>query len=159
MTLLGRSLALPQNGCLKVTSLAMADVYIHQISIPPTAIDANGHANNIEFVRWMQEAAVAHADAAGCTAATRDAGATWVVRSHQIEYLRPAFANDRIQVKTWVADFRRAFSRRKYQFIRESDQIILARGETDWVFLDSATGRPRTVPPHIVSMFTILPDA
>jgi acyl-CoA thioester hydrolase len=136
----------------------MADIHIYEITVGPAAIDANGHANNIEFVRWMQEAAVAHADAAGCTAATREAGATWVVRSHQIEYLRPAFASDRIQVRTWVADFRRAFSRRKYEFVRESDQTVLARGETDWVFVDLNVGRPRTVPPHIVAMFTLLPD-
>src|SRR3954454_6420100 len=83
----------------------------------PSSIDANGHANNVEFVRWMQDAAVAHADAAGCTAATlAAAGGAWVVRSHRIEYLRPAFAGDRLAVVTWVADFRRAFSLRKYEF-------------------------------------------
>ena len=136
----------------------MAEFYIHTIAVGASAIDANGHANNIEFIRWMQEAAVAHSDAAGCTAATRDAGAIWVVRSHHIEYLRPAFAEDRIQVKTWVADFRRAFSHRKYEFVRESDQVVLGRGETDWVFLELASGRPRTVPPHIAAMFTLRPD-
>src|SRR6478736_7931774 len=90
----------------------------YEVTVGASAIDANGHANNIEFVRWMQEAAVAHADAAGCTAATQQAGATWVVRAHQIEYLRPAFQGDRIDVLTWVADFRRAFSTRKYKFVR-----------------------------------------
>lgn len=136
----------------------MADIFIHNIIVSPDAIDANGHANNIEFVRWMQEAAVAHADAAGCTAATRDAGATWVVRSHQIEYLKAALAGDKILVRTWVVDFRRAFSKRKYEFVRENDQTVLARGETDWVFLDTATGRPRSIPPHIVAMFMLVPD-
>jgi acyl-CoA thioester hydrolase len=135
-----------------------AAIHIHEITVGPEAIDANGHANNIEFVRWMQEAAVAHADAAGCTAATREAGATWVVRSHQIEYHRPAFAGDGVQVRTWVADFRRAFSRRRYEFVRASDQTVLARGETDWAFIDLAAGRLRTVPPAIVGMFILLPD-
>lgn len=133
-------------------------VYIHEITVGPQAIDANGHANNIEFVRWMQEAAVAHADAAGCSAATRDAGATWVVRSHQIEYLRPAMLDDRIAVRTWVMDFRRAFSRRQYEFVRVSDQTVLARGQTDWVFVDISAGKPRSVPPGIVGMFTLLPE-
>src|SRR3954465_5338046 len=92
---------------------------VHALPAPPAAIDANGHANNVEFVRWMQEAAVAHAEAAGGTAAAMAAlGAAWVVRSHRIEYLRPAFAGDRLAVVTWVADFRRAFSLRKYEFVR-----------------------------------------
>jgi len=136
----------------------MSAIHIYSITVTPEAIDANGHASNIEFVRWMQEAAVAHSDAAGCTAATLAAGATWVVRSHQIEYLRPAFENDRIDVRTWVVDFRRAFSRRKYEFVRADDQTVLARGETNWVFIEVGSGRPRSIPANIAAMFELIPD-
>ena len=136
----------------------MSAIHIYPITVTPQSIDANGHASNIEFVRWMQEAAVSHADAAGCTAATLAAGATWVVRSHQIEYLRPAFKDDRIKIRTWVADFRRAFSRRKYEFVRAADQTTLARGETNWVYVEVTTGRPRSIPPHIAAMFELIPD-
>jgi acyl-CoA thioester hydrolase len=136
----------------------MSRIHTYEITVSAGAIDANGHANNIEFVRWMQEAAVAHADAAGCTAATREAGATWVVRSHQIEYLRPAMEGDRIEVRTWVADFRRAFSRRKYDFVRMNDRTVLARGETNWVFVEVSSGRPRSIPPVIAGMFELVPD-
>jgi acyl-CoA thioester hydrolase len=133
-------------------------VYEHSIEVGASAIDANGHVNNVEFVRWMQEAAIAHADERGCTAATIAAGATWVVRSHQIEYLRPAFAGERITVLTWVADFRRAFSLRKYKFVRPADGAVLARGETNWVFVDATTGRPKSVPEAIAAMFEIVAD-
>ncbi len=136
----------------------MDAIYRHQITVPPTAIDANGHANNVEFVRWMQEAAVRHSDAAGCTAATREAGATWVARSHQIHYMRPAMKGERLRVETWVADFRRAFSLRKYRFVRAGDAVVLATGQTDWVFLDTASGRPRSVPEIIQAMFQVLGD-
>jgi acyl-CoA thioester hydrolase len=129
--------------------------FTYTLTVGASAIDANGHANNVEFVRWMQEAAVAHADAAGCTAATVAAGGAWVVRSHRIEYLRPAFAGDRLAVVTWVADFRRAFSLRKYEFVRPVDNSVLARGETDWVYVDAAAGRPRSIPGPIVAMFEI----
>src|SRR5438270_10283836 len=128
-----------------------ANLLEYEIAVPAAAIDGNGHVNNVEFVRWMQEAAVRHADEQGCTAATRQAGATWVARSHQIEYLRPAFAADRITVRTWVADFRRAFSLRKYEFRRSGgDMALLAKGQTDWVFVDTQSGRPRSIPPAIV---------
>lgn len=130
-----------------------AQSHTHTVRVGPLAIDANGHVNNVEFVRWMQEAAVAHADAVGCTAATKEAGATWVVRSHRIEYLRPAYLNDIIEVRTFVDNLRRAFSLRKYEFVRPSDGVTLARGETDWVFIDAATGRPRSIPEQIVAMF------
>lgn len=131
----------------------LSPVHVHPVEVGASAIDANGHANNVEFVRWMQEAAVAHADAAGCTAATLAAGATWVVRSHQIDYARPAMEGDRIEVRTWVENVRRAFSLRKYEFVRPSDGVTLARGQTDWVFLDAATARPRSIPDAIAGMF------
>ena len=133
----------------------MIEIYEHLIEVPASAIDANGHANNVEFVRWMQEAAVAHADAVGCTAATLAAGATWVVRSHKIEYRRPAFLGDHIHVRTWVQDFRRAFSLRKYEFVRAGEKAVLASGETDWVFLDVQTGRPRRIPENLAALFEL----
>ncbi|HSU68821.1 MAG TPA: acyl-CoA thioesterase [Tepidisphaeraceae bacterium] len=132
-------------------------IHRHPIEVPANAIDANGHVNNVEFVRWMQEAAVAHADAVGCTAATLAAGATWVVRSHRIEYLKAGFLGDRIEVRTWVENFRRAFSLRKYEFVRPSDNAVLARGETDWVYVETATGRPRSIPEVMGPMFGVPP--
>ena len=132
-------------------------VYTYEIDVDPSAIDENGHVNNVEFVRWMQDAAVRHADAAGCTAATRAVGATWVARSHHVEYLRPAFAGDRVRVLTWVADFRRAFSMRRYRFVRAVDETVLTKGETEWVFIDVKTGRPRSVPDDIKAMFEVAP--
>jgi acyl-CoA thioester hydrolase len=136
--------------------MRMNGIYTCEIEVPASAIDANGHVNNVQFVQWMQEAAVRHADHQGCTAATVDAGATWVVRSHRIEYLHPAVAGDRIRAMTWAANFRRAFSLRRYRFLRSGDDLLLARGETDWVFVDVRTGRPRSVPAPIQAMFEVL---
>ena len=123
----------------------MVEAYAHayEIAVDASAIDANGHVTNVEFVRWMQDAAVAHADAVGCTAATTAAGAMWVVRSHKVEYRRPAMAGDVLRVVTWIHDFRRAFSLRKYRFERPADATVLAEGETEWVLVDTTTGRPK----------------
>jgi acyl-CoA thioester hydrolase len=136
----------------------MPILHEYAFPVPASAIDANGHVNNVEFVRWMQDAAVAHADAAGCTAATRDAGATWVVRSHHVEFLRPALEGDTLRVLTWVANVRRAFSLRRYQFRRAADNTVLARGETDWVFLDTQSARPRSISSQIMQGFELAPE-
>jgi acyl-CoA thioester hydrolase len=135
--------------------------HTYEIEVTAAAIDAVGHVNNVEYVRWMQDAATSHSDAVGCTSATRAAGAAWVVRSHRIEYLRPAFAGDRVLVRTWVADMRRAASLRHYEFARASDGAVLARGETDWVYVEASTGRPRSIPGPIRALFHLEagPDA
>ena len=137
---------------------SLVTVHSYDVHVGPGSIDANGHVNNVEFVRWMQDAAVSHADARGLTEATRAAGAMWVVRSHHVEYLRPAVAGEKIRVLTWVADFRRAFSKRRYRFVRPADGAVLAKGETNWAFVDSATGRPRSVPEGLKAMFPIPPE-
>lgn len=138
----------------------MGEAYVHayDIAVDPSSIDANGHVNNVEFVRWMQDAAVRHADDRGCTAATTAAGATWVARSHHIEYLRPALPGDVVRVQTWVADYRRAFSLRRYRFSRVADGVVLANGETNWVYIDVQSGRPKSIPDTVREMFDIPPE-
>jgi acyl-CoA thioester hydrolase len=133
----------------------VAQPHVYRIEVSASAIDANGHANNVEYLRWMQDAAWSHSDAAGCTDATRSAGAIWVVRSHHVEYLRPAFAGDVVEVRTWVADFRRAFSLRKYELVRQGDGAVLARGETNWAFVDATSGKPRSIPEPIRALFDV----
>jgi acyl-CoA thioester hydrolase len=127
--------------------------HIYQLTVPASAIDENGHANNVAFVQWMQEAAIAHADAVGCTAATRALNATWVVRSHEIQYRLPALLGDVLHVRTWIVDCRMVSSRRKYEFIRPADQALLARGQTDWVLIDLATLRPLQIPIEIQNLY------
>src|SRR3989442_1646083 len=116
----------------------MEPVYRFDITVPAHLVDENRHVNNVAYVQWMQDAAVAHSAAAGCTRMTKGIGAMWVARTHQIEYLSPAFAGEKIAVITWVADFRKVRSLRRYKFVRAADRKVLARGETDWVFVDAA---------------------
>jgi acyl-CoA thioester hydrolase len=136
----------------------MDAVYQFEFKVPDTAVDGNRHVNNVAYLQWMQEAAMRHSEAAGCTRMTRAGGATWVVRTHRIEYLRPAFAGDMLRVQTWVADLRKVRSLRRYKFIRVADGSVLAQGETDWVFVDALTGRPRGIPAEIREVFQVAPD-
>ena len=136
----------------------MDPVYRLEIQVSDEVVDGNGHVNNVTYVQWMQEAAMRHSEAAGCTPMTLELGATWVVRTHHIEYFRPAFAGDAIVVLTWVADFRKVRSLRKYKFLRAGDLAVLAQAETDWVFLDAKSGRARAIPDAIKNAFQIIPS-
>jgi acyl-CoA thioester hydrolase len=137
----------------------MIRIYRHDLQVIPSAIDENGHVNNVQYVQWMQDAAVQHSNASGCTQATIELGATWVVRSHRIEYLRPAFLGDQLVILTWVSNFRKVRSLRKYRFFRESDKAVLANGETDWVLVNAQNGRPLAIPDHVAARFVIIPEA
>ena len=126
-----------------------SSVYQFEIEVTENDLDRNGHVNNVVYIQWMQDAAIAHARASGCTKASQAVGATWVVRTHHIEYLGPLFAGDHVTVLTWPANFQRVRSTRKYKFVRAKDGAVIARAETDWVFVNAKTGRPQSIPEDV----------
>ena len=130
--------------------------YSHRFTVTASALDQNGHVNNVVYIQWMQDVATLHFNAVGGAAAMQAAGATWVVRSHNIEYLSPLFAGEDVTVLTWVVNFRRVRSLRRYRFLRVRDDVLLARGETDWVFVDTDSGRPRKIPAEIMRLLPLL---
>ncbi|HZM24472.1 MAG TPA: thioesterase family protein [Anaerolineales bacterium] len=135
--------------------MPLSSVHSKTITIPQTAIDENGHVNNVAYVQWMQDIAVEHYESIGGTNPMQLVGATWVVREHKIEYLLPAFAGEVIEIRTWVENIRRVRSLRKYEFVRKSDAKIVVKGETDWVFVDVKTGTPRAIPQEVSKVFAI----
>ncbi len=45
--------------------MGMDAIYRHEIVVPPEAVDGNRHVNNVVYVQWMQDAAIAHSDTVG----------------------------------------------------------------------------------------------
>jgi acyl-CoA thioester hydrolase len=114
--------------------------------------DAYGHLNNAQYLRYMQETAFDASEEAGYDMEYYERrGQHWLIRNTEIEYLSALHYNDLIQVKTWVADFRRSTSRRMYEFHR--DEELVARAYTDWVYLDQVIGRPARIPAEMIQAF------
>src|SRR5512144_2231334 len=106
----------------------------YTFTVPASAIDEYGHVNNVIYVQWMQEAAVRHAES--MPEFRQPEGKGWYVREHRIEYLSPAYLGDEIEVRTWVREWRRVRAHRKYEFIRKGDGRVIARGESQWIFVE-----------------------
>lgn len=116
--------------------------------------DAYGHLNNANYLRFMQEAAFGATAAVGLDYATyRKMGYLWLIRESEIEYLKPIHANDEIEVHTWVVDARRVISRRAYHFVDPKKESILAKGYSDWVFLERDSLKPATIPTEVINAY------
>lgn len=137
---------------------APVPVYRKRFTVPGEAIDRNGHVNNVEYVKWMQDLAIQHWRSVGGDAVNEACKATWVARSHHIEYLRPAFEGDRMEAVTWVHNMRRVRSLRRYAFKRLNDGKVVARGETDWVFVSVVDGRPMAIPESVSDILPLTED-
>lgn len=137
--------------------VVMSPIFQTDIVVSADVIDVNNHVNNVAYVKWMQDIAASHARKTGGTQAAREAKGTWVARSHHVEYLQPAFEGDRLRLLTWVSNFRKIRSLRKYKFLRLNDDVTVAVGQTEWVFVDAHTGRPRSIPPAVMACFEPVP--
>ena len=144
-------------GAASIPAFTVSASLESQFTVPATAIDGNGHANNVEFVRWMQDVAKAHAEECGGAGVVQAMGATWVVRSHHIEYFKPLLDGDVVNIRTWVDRFDRASSLRSYELHLVASGLLVARGETKWVLIDAKSGRPRAVTPQLAACFGALP--
>jgi acyl-CoA thioester hydrolase len=135
----------------------MPAVHIKVICVEEDSIDVHGHVNNQEYLRWMQEAAIEHSARQGWPMERYlELGASWYVKSHFIEYLRPARLADEILACTWIAGMDSRVSPRKTLFLRQADRRILARAETRWIFVDLASGRPQMIPAALRTAFAAI---
>lgn len=135
----------------------MPAIFEHPYIVQQHEIDELGHANNAVYVNWMQEAAIAHSTEQGWPSERYwESSYAWVARSHKIDYLQPAFAGDKLTVRTWIADMQRVSSLRCYEIFRDADQTVLARAETRWAFVDLKTRRPARIPPEVQNDFVVV---
>jgi acyl-CoA thioester hydrolase len=134
----------------------MVAVFEYPHTVSSEDIDDLGHAGNYHYVRWMQHAAVAHSTANGWPPERYDElGAGWVVRSHKITYLKPAFEGNRVVIRTWVENMKPATSLRRYE-IMLADGSVLARAETDWAFINYAKQKAVRIPTEVANSFQLV---
>jgi acyl-CoA thioester hydrolase len=126
-------------------------VFEMTLTAGPEHIDELGHVNNAVWVQWIQTVAVAHWDSVA-DAAHKDAY-FWVVVRHEIDYLRPAHAGDRIAARTWVGDAPKGARFDRFLEFTGADGKICVRAKTDWAIIDKASGKPIRVPREVVAPF------
>jgi acyl-CoA thioester hydrolase len=129
-----------------------ADRHEIRIEVRESDIDMMGHVNNVVFLRWVQEAAVAHWFA---EASREDQEALlWVVLRHEIDYKRPAMLEDEILARTWVGKASRRSFERHTELVRAVDGKLLAKARTLWCPIDSKTGKPTDVSQDVRERFS-----
>jgi acyl-CoA thioester hydrolase len=127
--------------------------YEIEISIKPSDIDLIGHVNNVVYLQWVQDAAVAHWSAQATEAQKNSL--LWVVVKHEIEYKRPAYEGDKVIARTWVGKATRRGFERYTDLLRQSDRKLLAKAKTLWSPIDSHTKQSVKVGTDIYERFSV----
>lgn len=127
-------------------------IYEERVIVNEKDIDFNGHVNNLKYIEWMINAAINHSASLGFTPEVyKKIGSTWFVKSHFIEYKKPAFKGDELIIKTWIKEVGKITSKRAYEIYKKD--ILIARGETEWIFVDINTHRPKKISEEIIKKY------
>jgi acyl-CoA thioester hydrolase len=125
-----------------------AHPHVIALGVQEADIDAYGHVNNSVYLTWLDRAAWSHSAVLGvpleeCTAIRRGMAAQRI----EIDYLRAARAQERIEVATWIvtSDGRLRVGRR-FQVWRPQDRQTLARATVDYVCINLDSGRAARMP-------------
>lgn len=122
------------------------------LSVVPSDIDELGHVNNVVYLRWVQDVAIAHWTAASTDA--QRAEVAWVAIRHEIDYKHPALPGDAIVARTWVGAADANRFERHTEILRAADEKVLARARTLWVPISRATGRLTRVSDDVRARFS-----
>lgn len=138
-----------------VPAISSSSAYSLAVTVTESVIDELGHASNIAYVRWIQDVAIAHSSSVGLDfAAYRSLGGVFVVRRHEIDYLRPVLRGDALELRTWIDSAMAAKCNRGTEILGAKGRIV-ARAMTTWGYVQIATGRPLRIPQEIWSAFGI----
>ena len=114
-------------------------------------IDDMNHVNNVVYVRWVQDVALAHW-LANATGALR-AEYAWVATRHELDYKQAAVFGDAITARTWIGAVDSRRFERLTAIVRTRDGAVLARGRTLWCLLNRTTGRIARIPDALRACF------
>jgi acyl-CoA thioester hydrolase len=127
--------------------------YEIRIQVLDSDIDQLGHVSNIVYLRWVQDAAVAHWQHSASAAQQNEI--LWVVRRHEIDYKMSARAGDEIIAVTWVGEAQELVFERYTEIIRAADRKLLAKALTLWIPINKTTGRPMRVNEDVRKRFSV----
>ena len=146
-------------------------VFSMEIHAQAEEIDDLNHVSNLVYLRWVQDVATAHSRAIGYDIEDyRRLGAVFVIRRHEIDYLRSAMLGDRIMLRTWLETWKAVSSVRVTSIVRvggpgdalgeapgeapgAANDIELARARTTWAFVSTDNGRPVRIPTELRDRF------
>lgn len=124
------------------------EAFSHPLHILPEDIDELDHVNNVVYVKWVQETALAHWHQVADELFRSQFA--WVLLRHEIDYRQPAFLGDPVAGYTWVGKSEGPKFERFVALVNAETGKILAQSKTLWCLLDAQTLRPRRIESELI---------
>ena len=132
----------------------MSSIFDLKLKVKAEHIDALGHVNNVHYVSWMQDVALAHIAHIGLGIEQYlEMKHAMVAVEHQVQYRKACLEGDDLILRTWFSEINAMYSFRQYVFYRSSDQSIVFTAMTKWACVEIATGRPKRMSPTFIQAY------
>ena len=129
-------------------------MYTLETHVPVAELDPFAELRPSAFLRLLQITASRASVALGYDASWyANEGTTWIVRSTHLTIRAPLYHDDDLAIRTWVSDFRRVRSLRRYEILRAKEDQPIAQATTDWVYARKQTATPITPPEELQKAF------
>ena len=122
--------------------------FSHEFAVGNEDIDEQGHVNNVAYVRWIQDVAVAHWFAV--TDEQMREKYTWVVLRHEIDYKKQSFVGEKITAETWVGEPTRISWERFTEIKRGAD--LLVKAKSIWCLIDREKSKPSRITTEMIKI-------
>ena len=123
--------------------------FAHSFLVERSDIDEQGHVNNVAYLRWIQDVAVAHWRHRASE--EQLARYSWVTVRHEIDYKKQAFEGDEITATTWVGEWKHVTCERFTEISRGDDLLVKSR--TVWCMIDKETAKPARITQELINRF------
>lgn len=116
-------------------------------------LDGNGHVNNAVYLNYAEHLTLTHAERSGFGQSwTAAHGGAWVVHRNIVEYHRPAYYGDVLDLRVRVLFVRGTRGIRHTEIRRDGRDELCAEVLTEWVWTRLVDGRPGRVPDELVEV-------
>lgn len=129
-----------------------AEHFTLHFPVVPADIDELGHVNNIVYLRWAQEIAIAHWRSRASDEMAR--AFVWVVLRHEADYRVALTLGDEVEVRTRVDDAPHGVSWARFVDIYKAGADKPAvQIKSNWCMLDASTRRVKRISADIIDRF------
>jgi len=123
--------------------------FSHSFRVSREDIDEQGHVNNVAYLKWIQDVAVAHWRHSASEEQKAKYG--WLTVRHEIDYKKEAFEGEEVTATTWVGEWSKVTCERFTEISRDEDLLVKSR--TVWCMIDRETARPARITTELIDRF------
>jgi acyl-CoA thioester hydrolase len=114
-----------------------------------------GVAHNSNYLIWFEMGRTEFSHAVGYPySKIEEQGLAMVVAESLVRYKRPCHYEDKLIVRSRLTDVKKRTAKFEYEIIDSKSGRLMAEGHTVHVIVDKKSGRPTSMPPEPLAVFS-----